>query len=107
MKRPSKYGNRKTVLAGKTFASAAEARRWGELQLMERAKLIRDLRCQVPFPLIWNGVKIASYVADFTYVDAATGAEVIEDVKGVRTQAYRIKAKMMAADGKPIKEVAV
>ena len=46
-----KYRNEKTVVAGLTFDSKAEARRYGELQLLERAGRISDLRRQVPIEL--------------------------------------------------------
>ena len=36
-----------------------------------------------------------SYYADFYYVDAKTGAVVVEDTKGVRTPEYIIKRKLM------------
>lgn len=39
--------------------------------------------------------RAAAYVADFVYVDANTGETVVEDVKGVRTDAYVLKRKMM------------
>ena len=36
-----------------------------------------------------------SYVADHVYFDLALGKVVVEDVKGVRTEAYKIKKKLM------------
>lgn len=46
------------------------------------------------------------YVADFVYVDNATGETVVEDVKGVRTKDYIIKRKLMLwVHGIRIKEV--
>lgn len=46
------------------------------------------------------------YVADFFYVDCATGEEVWEDAKGVRTKEYIIKRKLMLwIHGIKIKEV--
>lgn len=47
-----KYHNRKTVLDGLTFDSAAEAARWRELTLLEKAGHIRDLQRQVPIELV-------------------------------------------------------
>lgn len=47
-----KYHNRKTVLDGMTFDSAAEAARWRELTLLEKAGHIRDLQRQVPIELV-------------------------------------------------------
>jgi hypothetical protein len=40
-------------------------------------------------------VRICAYVADFCYRE--NGVDVVEDVKGTRTELYKIKAKMMWA----------
>ena len=93
-----KYGNRKTVVDGITFDSAKEAARWQELSMLERGNAIHDLEYQVKYPLVVNGVKIASYVADFRYWQEET--LIVEDVKSEATRknrAYRIKVKLMAA----------
>ena len=103
--RASKYSNVKTVVDGITFDSKAEAKRWGELLLLERCKLIEDLQRQVSFPIVWNGVKITTYKADFVYVDISKNKRIVEDVKGAKTAVYRIKAKLMAAQGLSITEV--
>lgn len=106
-KKVPKYGNRKTVVDGVTFDSAKEARRYGELKLLERAGQIRNLEVQPRFPLAVNGVTVAHYVGDFSYVEAK--AQVIEDVKSAITRklpVYRLKAKMFAAQyGFQIREV--
>ena len=102
----NKYGNRRTEVDGIMFHSAKEAKRYTELKLMEKAGAIRGLRLQVPFDLEVNGVKICRYVADFVYEEQIHGEKifsrglwgtVIEDVKGKRTDVYRIKAKLMKA----------
>lgn len=109
MKRPAtKFGNRKTVVDGITFDSAKEARRYGELKLLERAKVIRFLRTQPRFPLVVGETTVAHYVADFAYVRTADDVQVIEDVKSEATRklpVYRLKAKIMAAMGLPVVEV--
>lgn len=105
IKRAPKYRNVKTVVDGVTFDSKAEAKRYCELRLLERAGQISQLARQTPFALFHNGVLITTYRADFTYLDHKTNAQAIEDVKGVKTPDYRIKAKMMAAQGTPITEV--
>jgi len=60
------------------FDSAKEARRYRELVLMERAGLIHDLECQVPYVL--SGKHKA--VIDFRYRDLADNV-VLEDAKGI------------------------
>lgn len=50
--RKNKYHARKVKVDGIVFASQKEADRWRELQLLERAGKITELRRQVPFLLI-------------------------------------------------------
>lgn len=101
-----KYGNQPVVtIDGERFDSKAEARRCGELLLLQRAGAIRELRRQVRFLLIPSQrdsagkvVREVSYVADFVYEEPAAADVwrlVVEDVKGVRTEAYRLKRKLM------------
>ena len=97
----SKYGNRKVELDGEKFDSAAERDRWVSLRLMERAGEVQFLRRQVRFHLLGaDGSHICDYIADFVY--CRNGTPVIEDVKGVITDVFRIKAKLMAAQGTPV-----
>lgn len=58
---------------------------------------IRELQCQVRYPLVVNGAKISTYVADFVYRDVETGAVVVEDAKGYPTREYIMKARLMVA----------
>ena len=81
---------------GQRFASQAERGRYLTLLTLETVGEIADLKCQVWFPLVVNGVKVCSYVADFTYQDR-TGTLVVEDHKGYRTPEYKLKAKLFAA----------
>lgn len=100
----SKYGNRKTVIDGQEFDSKHEAERWIELRYMERAGLIYELQRQVPFVLIPTQrdevtgkllEKETKYYADFVYRDRKTHRLIVEDAKGVKTEAYRLKRKLM------------
>lgn len=101
----SKYGNRKVVTEDGTFDSEKEYRRWRELKLMERAGEIYELKRQVPFVLIptqkdEHGKVVErelKYIADFVYLanDGTGWRRVVEDVKGLKTEVYRIKKKMM------------
>lgn len=114
-----KYGNRKVTLGdGEVFDSVAEARRWGELLLLQRGGAIRDLRRQVRFELVpaqrdpaGRAVRAVSYVADFVYEarlmhQTRQWETVVEDVKGVRTAEYKLKAKLMLwRHGIVVKEV--
>lgn len=100
----SKFGNKKTLVDGVWFDSKKEANRYQDLVLMQKAKLIRDLTTQRVFELapsiIINGRKRPPlrYKADFTYFDDRQGGEfVVEDVKGFRTEGYKIKRHLMKA----------
>ncbi|WP_395454709.1 DUF1064 domain-containing protein [Azospirillum melinis] len=94
-KKANKYGAKRAEVDGIVFDSAAEARRWSVLKLEERAGLISGLERQVPYAITINGEHIAKWIADFRYV--RDGQTVCEDVKGVRTPVYRLKAKLVQA----------
>lgn len=96
----AKYHNRKVTRDGETFDSVKEYRRFCELLLLERAGAVTDLRRQVKFELIpaqrIDGKVVeraCGYVADFVYME--NGRQVVEDTKGMRTQEYRLKRKLM------------
>lgn len=96
----SKYGAKKTVYDGIVFASKREAGRYAALKMLQEAGIISGLRRQIPYVLIdtqrINGKVVerrCAYVADFVYEQ--DGQTVVEDCKGVRTEAYKIKRKLM------------
>ena len=94
----NKYRNIKTTIDGIQFDSKAEARRWQELKLLERAGELSRLERQVKYKFEHNGVKLGSYIADFAYFTKQE--RVVEDVKGAATAKlpmFRMKAKMMKA----------
>lgn len=94
--KPSKYRNKPTTVNGLRFASKAEANRYHQLDLMQRGGAISDLTIQERFPIRHNGYLIATYVADFTYME--NGQKVIEDVKGKTaklTAVFNLKRKML------------
>ena len=102
----SKYHNTKTTVDGIAFDSKKEAARHGELQLVAKAGAIQDLRLQMPFELIPKqaGERAVRYIADFVYME--NGKMIVEDVKGVKTDVYKIKKKLMlAVHGIRIREV--
>jgi len=92
----SKYNAIKTTVDGITFDSRKEASRYTELKLLSQAGEIRELRRQVPFELIPKRGKLRAirYVADFVYADNH-GNDIVEDVKGMKTQVYKLKKRMM------------
>ena len=86
----SKYGNKKTEFDGITYDSKKEARRAAELNLMLKSGEIVTLARQVRFRLV-QGIE---YVADFVYT-TKDGTQIIEDVKGMKTDVYKLKKKLM------------
>lgn len=96
----SKYRNVQTEYGGQKFMSKKEAEYAMQLDWQRKATSPRDRVVewvpQVPFQVILNGVKICKYIADFkvTYAD---GRVEIVDVKGVRTDVYRLKKKLVEA----------
>lgn len=98
---PSKYRNKKTEVDGIVFDSKKEAARYGELKLLERQGVIRDLTRQVRLPLEVDGERICVYVCDFRYFKKNKGLSfgnwIYEDVKGLRTPVYLLKKKLVRA----------
>lgn len=93
--KPRKYRNIPTEVDGITFDSRKEANQWQRLLLRQGSGQIHGLQRQVPYPLEVNGVLVCTYVADWTYYEGDT--LIVGDCKGVRTEAYRLKAKLMLA----------
>lgn len=100
MARQNKYNAKKATVDGHTFDSKREAERYCELKFFVRAGEIRNLELQPRFLLQdeffdKNEVKHKKieYVADFMYIDKC-GKTIVEDVKGVLTDVYKLKKKM-------------
>lgn len=108
----NKFNATPTVVDGIRFDSLKEARRWGELRLLERAGDIRNLRRQVAIPLIGRDAPILTrtgrpmrLTVDFAYEDKRLGwATVYEDAKGVPTRDYEVRRAVVAAMGIEVKE---
>ena len=95
----SKYNNKKTVIDGIKFDSKKEARRYLELKELQKQGEISNLKLQPTFILqdkfrkggkAWRAIK---YIADFSYYDK-NGNSIIEDVKGIKTDVFKIKQKL-------------
>ena len=94
----SKYHAIPTVVGGIRFDSKAEARRWGELLLLQKSKQIRELERQTKFVIIPKSIygRELCYYDDFTYFDVRKRTWVYEDVKGVKTPVYKLKKRLVA-----------
>lgn len=105
----TKYHARKTFCHhGHYHDSKKEAERCDELYFMEQVSVIKNLRTQVKYELIppqyaeskkrMKRGKLLErgvyYIADFDYIDK-DGNHVVEDVKGMKTDVYKIKRKLM------------
>lgn len=128
----SKYHNRKIEINGIRFDSRKEAQRYVQLMHAMHLGAIKDLRLQVDFTIQeaytdcqGKRIRAIRYRADFTYqltgeFPASISAEdrelwrryiesgketVVEDVKGVKTQTYKLKEKLMAQKGISIREL--
>ena len=97
----NKYHNVKTKVDGIKFDSIKESKRYYQLKLLEKAKLITELELQKKFELQPsyindNGEKIRAiyYIADFFYYDKTKQKYIVEDVKGYRNEVYKLKKKI-------------
>ena len=98
----NKYKAKKAVVDGIVFDSRKEAKRYTELKKLEEMGSIRDLSLQVQFELIpsfeivIDGKKRKrrrmEYIADFVYY--INNTRIVEDVKGRKTEVYKIKKKI-------------
>lgn len=97
-----KYGAVATTVDGITFASKAEAKRYCELKLLQKAGVVRNLTLQVPLVLSAGNdrrTSVGKYVADFVYEELVgqDWCHRVEDVKGFKTPLYRWKKKHVEA----------
>lgn len=106
----NKYKNQKTQYKGISFDSKKECEYFIYLESLEAQGAISELQRQVRFELQpafkHNGKTIRSinYVADFTFKDK-DGQLHIVDTKGIKTEVYKLKKKMMQFKGYDIEEV--
>ena len=111
-----RYGVAKVVHPdGTKFYSKKEMLRYCNLLLLKKAKLIESLELQPRIPIIIKGVPVRYfiqggrrqmfYVADFKYFDKELREWIIEDVKGHRTEVYKIKRALLDAMNLTITEI--
>ena len=108
----SKYNNRKADFKGETFDSIKERDYY--ILLLEREKrgevrhINRQYKIEIqPSFIDRDGKKIRAitYLADFYYYDKLRKAWIVTDVKGYKTDVYRLKKKLLAFKGIYIEEV--
>lgn len=91
----NKFGAQKVELDGHTFDSRAEANRYAQLKLLERARDIKALGVHPTYFLMINGTTIGSYKPDFAYFEG--GRKIAEDVKGMITPEASLRMRVFMA----------
>lgn len=96
----AKYHNKKVKYDGYTFDSIREKNYYIKLKLLEKAGKIKELELQKEYELqpsfklnnkTYRSIK---YRADFTYKTTEDDKLHVIDVKGFRTDVYRLKKKL-------------
>jgi hypothetical protein len=96
----NKYKNVKVKIDDIKFDSKAESERYAELRILEKAGMISNLILQPKFELQtkfrYNSKAVSAiyYIADFSYSDPSEEKIIVEDVKGMETDVFKIKRKM-------------
>ena len=96
----AKYHNKKVKYDGYTFDSIREKNYYIKLKLLEKAGKIKELELQKEFELqpsfkLNNKTsRKITYRADFTYKTTEDDKLHVIDVKGFRTDVYRLKKKL-------------
>ncbi len=108
----SKYGNKKVTIDGIEFDSKKEATRYGELMIMFKAGLIKNIELQPKFVLLekftdkfgkkWREI---AYIGDFQYQECDDDTVVVEDSKGFKTKDFLLKEKLFRNRYRDIKFV--
>ncbi|WP_375187732.1 DUF1064 domain-containing protein [Sphingobium yanoikuyae] len=102
MKRPHKYGAKKTTCQnGHKHDSGREAKRCNELHLLQRGNKIAQLEVQQAFHFVVDGRQLkhpngrrAGMTVDFYYVDLEARQQVAEDAKGFVVRDYPLRAAL-------------
>ncbi len=89
-RRRNKFNARRTTLGEDVFDSKAEAARWVQLLRQQEMGDIHDLERQPAYDFACG----ATYRGDFRYRNSE-GALVVEDVKGMETELFKLKARLM------------
>lgn len=99
--RKGKYNAKGEHVDGHWFASGAEAKRYLQLVAMAEQEKISRLELQPSYQIMVKGKHIANYRADFRYAVLADSGSisgiVVEDVKGMVTDVYTMKKKLVEA----------
>lgn len=96
----SKYRAKKTVVDGITFDSKKEADFYCELKMLKMGGVVKDFERQHKF-ILQEGFRhrgkaerAIAYIADFV-IEYSDGHIEVVDVKGMRTDVYKLKRKLL------------
>jgi len=113
IRQTTKYGAKKTSVDNILFDSKAEAEYYIGLKMLQKSGKVKYFELQpeyvlldpYPDPATGKMIRAIKYRADFL-VRYPDGREEVVDVKGVRTETYKLKKKLFESRyGIPIKEV--
>lgn len=98
-----KYRAERAIFEGIVFDSKKEAKRFGELQLLEAHGAIENLESnaerikkklpKIRYELIKRNGNREHYEPDFEYLE--NGQKIVEDSKGYKTEVYKRKKRLM------------
>lgn len=96
----NKYHNKKILFDGHNFDSIKEKNYYIKLKALEKAGLIRNLELQKEY-LLQDSFKLngttrrkITYKADFSYISTQDNKIHVIDVKGFKTEVYKLKKKL-------------
>ena len=98
----NKYKNKKVIYDGIKFDSNREMAYYIKLKMLEEKGIIKDLELQKVYELQpsfkVNGktYQKITYRADFSYISVEDNKLHVIDVKGFKTEVYKLKKKMFA-----------
>lgn len=89
----NKYGNKTSVIGGRSFDSKLEAAYYNQLLLRQKAKEIKEIVPQFKLDITVNGKHICNYYIDFKVV---LSNDIVEyhEVKGFETDVWKLKWKL-------------
>ena len=98
----TKYGNKKTIVDGHKFDSKKEADYYVLLKSLEKDGKVSEIVLQPVFLLLdgfvdSNGItrRKIEYRADFSYYDHLVEETIVVDAKGMLTDVYKLKKKLL------------
>lgn len=95
--RRNKYNAKPVTADGHTFQSTAEFARYCELKILERAGEISGLVVHPRYPLMIGAFLVGHYTPDFVYYERGRELPTVSDVKGLSTEAARLRIKVFEA----------